>query len=222
MAGIEFWDSGVAKGSALGGNGDGGDGTGTGGGRTINATFQDHPWDIAFIGGDPVPGICEVLDGITEIGIDNKNPDGKDGSAITVKGYRPGPFIIACTVWTDEQWGFLQALIDKVWRRPKKRSRVAQVAVAVQHPALDLYGINSGALTGITFPRNGPFEGSKTVSFKFIENTGIGVNRETKTSTDPFVAIPQDGSVHVPKNVPGVAPSKNHKNLGLGGPKKAP
>ena len=216
MAGIEFWDSGVKTGTPIGGNGD------ASAGRVINATFQDHPWDIAYIDGDPLPGMCDVSDGLTEIGIDNKNPDGKDGSAITVKGYRPGPFIIECTVWTSEQWDFLQALIDKVWRRPRKKSKVAQIAVSVQHPKLYLFGISSGALTGITFPRSASFDGGKTVSFKFIENVGVGVTRVTKTTTDPIVVEKQRQDPRSPKNEAPAPPSKNRANLGPGGPKAAP
>ena len=215
MANVEFWDSGV-KGPTTLANG-AGDTL-----RTINETFASHPWDIAFIGGDPVPGLCEVLDGLTEIGIDNKNPDGKDGSSLTVKGYRPGPFIIACTVWTEEQWGHLQALIDKFWRRPTKRTKVDKVAVSVAHPALDLYGINSGALIGCTFPKDGRFEGSKVIQFKFEENVPPKGPRVTKTASDPKVVkkLRQDASE--PKNGAPLPPSSNRKNLGPGGPRPAP
>jgi len=212
MAGAAFWESGVS-GPTTFSNG-AGDKV-----RTINKTYADHPWDIAYVDGRPLPGECEVLDGLTEIGIDNKNPDGKDGSAITVKGYRPGPFIIACTVWTEEQADALQSVIDRVWRRPKKRAKVADVAVSVHHPALEWYGIGSAVLTGMTMPRPGRFDGSKVVHFKFLENVPPGKGkRQTKTAGLPDVVAPLKKDVQRPSNAPPVPPSKNRSNLGPGGP----
>jgi len=169
-----------------------------------------------------MPGECDVLDGLTEIGIDNKNPDGKDGSSLTVKGYRPGPFIIACTVWTEEQWGYLQALIDKVWRRPTKRTKVDQVAISVAHPALDLYGSNSGALIGCTFPKEGKFDGSRVIQFKFEENVPPKGPRVTRTASNPKTHPKTTQADNEPKNGTPRSPSSNRKNLGPGGPKPAP
>lgn len=216
MAGAAFWGSGV-DGPTTFSNG-AGDKL-----RTINQTYSDHPWDIAYIAGRPLPGECEVLDGLTEIGIDNKNPDGKDGSAITVKGYRPGPFIIACTVWTLEQWDALQDIVARVWRRPNKKAKVADVAVSVHHPALEMYGIGSAVLTGCTMARNGRFDGAKTVHFKFLENVPAGSKgkRQTKTAGQNH-ALPQIKDAQRPANAPPLPPSKNRGQLGPGGPKTVP
>ncbi len=204
MAGSAFWESGIEKETTLT--------SGTGATlRTINQTFSDHPWDVAFISGLRLPGICEVLDGLTQIGIDNKNPDGKDGSTLTLKGYRPGPFEISCVTWTRAQDDELQEIEDFVWRRPQKKAKVASVAMEVYHPALERRGIATGALIGITFPRPGPFEGSKVVHFKFIENVPPGPKRQTKSSTPGVtVAKPlQSGIDRSTENDKPIPPSKN-------------
>lgn len=217
MAGsIAFWGSGVETETTLS-NG-AGDKL-----RTINETYASHPWDRALVANIALPGICAVLDGLTEIGIDNKNPDGKDGSAITVKGYRPGPFVISCTVWTEEQWEILQGIIGRVWRRPEKRAKVADVAIAVHHPALELYGIASAVLQGMTFPRDVPFDGAKTIHFKFLENFAPGAKRQTKTASEPET-IPQYNPYRQAfvTNAVSQPPSKDRKKLGPGGPPKPP
>ncbi len=216
MAGSAFWESGIEGETSL----TSGSGTAL---RTINQTFSDHPWDVAFISGLRLPGICEVLDGLTQIGIDNKNPDGKDGSTLTLKGYRPGPFEISCVTWTRAQDDELQAIEDFVWRRPQKKAKVAAVAMDVYHPALERRGIATGALVGITFPRPGPFEGSKVVHFKFIENVPSGAKRQTKTvSKAPVIDPGIKGKTNLgetPVNAKPIPPSQNKKALG---PRGAP
>lgn len=189
--------------------------------RTINETFSSHPWDIAEIAGMRLPGICEVMDGLTEIGVDVAKADGKDGSQITVKGYRPGPFIIACKIWTGIQMDELLEVIDAVWRRPQKRAKIASIAVSVYHVALDWYGINSGALVGVTFPRNGDFEGSKVVHFKFLESVPPGEKRQTK-KVDKNAGIVPKTKQDSPINETPTPPSKDKKVLGPKGPAARP
>lgn len=224
---VAFWDSGVKDESTL----PSGSGEGL---RTINQTFSDHPWDVVWIGSPrrALPGICKIMDGGTEIGIDAKNPDGKDGAAITVKGYRPGPFEISCTVWTARQWVELLAVLEAIWRRPNKelktrqvdgrKTTVSDIAVGVYHPALEMYGITSCVVKGPTFPTDGPFDGARTVRIKCVQNVPPGKKRQTKTATtgdDSRVAPEVNASASSPLNVKPIPPSKNKKALG---PRGAP
>lgn len=215
MAGVTFWESGIDGEEAL----VNGDGTLI---RKINATFASNPWDVAFISGLRLPGLCEVLDGLTQIGVDNKNPDGKDGSTLTLKGYRPGPFEISCVCWTRAQDTELQEIEDVVWRRPQKKTKVASVAVDVYHPALERRGISTGALVGITFPRPGPFEGSKIVHFKFIENSPPGPKNQTKTAGKVIKVREAARFKSDPVNAGPGKPSQNRASLGPGGPAPTP
>lgn len=217
MAGAPFWNSGVKRETRLPGGSNGQPGI------TINAKYSDHPWDTAWIAGKQLPGLCEVLDGLTQIGIDNKSPDGKDGSTLTVKGYRPGPFEISCTTWTEEQDGRLQEIEDEVWRKPNKGAKVDSVAVSVSHPALDRRGISSGALIGITFPKAGPFDGARTVHFKFIENVPPGKEKRVKSNdTLPGVVDHLQQDSDQPQNGRPLPPSKDRKALGPKGPPRRP
>jgi hypothetical protein len=178
---VAFWDSGVTSEETLPGEKNDVP-------RILNALYSDHPWTTAFLGGMRLPGLCKVLNGLTEIGIDMKKPEGKDGSTITVKGYKPGKFEIACTVWSSDQWDVLQNIISVVWREKKKKAKLATLAIDVSHPALVLLGVSSCVIEGITFPQPGEFDGSMMVGFKCVENVAPGKKSATKTATGPGVA----------------------------------
>ena len=174
---VVFWDSGVQDGEMLQPSGMKNEERP----RLLNARYSDHPWDTAWMGGKQLPGLCEVANGLTEIGIDMKKPDGADGSTITVKGYKPGKFEISCTVWTEEQWTALQDVIGTVWRRAQKGSKLKSLAFDVSHPALQLLEVHSCVVQAVTYPQPGKFEGSKVVQFKCLENVPAGKHSKTQT-----------------------------------------
>ena len=230
MASVVFWNSGIAGEEALPASDPGTDRNPAAPVRVINRTFSTHPWDTVYLGdGLQLPGICKIMDGATEIGIDNKKPEGKDGATITVKGYRPGPFEISCTVWTSAQWDELTKVLDSIWRRPEKkvkgRTSVADVAIPIFHPALALYGIHSCAVTGVTFPSDGTFDGAKTIKIKCLENVPPGTKPQTRTAALPSVVKPYQSGISdpaAPVNAGPVKPSANRSNLGPKGPVSTP
>jgi len=237
MASVAFWDSGVFGEEALSSI----DNSVAGAAQRaaiINRTYAIHPWDTATIDGHQLPGICRVMDGMTKIGIDLKKPDGKDGSTITVKGYRPGPFELSVSVWTKTQWDALTTVLDAIWRRPQKKAKgkthVSDIAVPIFHPALALYGISSCAIQGVTFPSDGPFDGAKTVKIKCLENVPPGPKKQTKTAASKTGLAPSFSAaqsivdangnevVQSTVNSTPTPPSKNRKSLGPGGPAPTP
>jgi hypothetical protein len=209
QAAVPFWDSGVMSQESLpNSNGDTI--------RVINALYAEHPWDTLTLAGYRMPGLCEIANGLTEIGIDMKKPDGADGSTITIKGYKPGKFEIGCTVWTSDQWTYLQQIIQVVWREKKKKGKLNQIAIDVHHPALQLYGITSCVVEGLTYPQPGKFEGSKVIQFKCIENVPAGKKRVTKTAskTDSARIPVYDSSTIHGLNYTPAPPSTNTSQLG--------
>ena len=218
MPGVAFWDSGVQDGEMLPGSGNKTDAP-----RVLNALYSDHPWDTAWMAGKRLPGLCEVANGLTEIGIDLKKPDGRDGSTITVKGYKPGKFEISCTTWTETQWNELQAIIAVIWRRPHKGSKIASLAYDVSHPALQLLGVHSCVVQAVTYPQPGKFEGSKVVQFKCLENVPAGKKSATKTvAKSPTVAEKVQSEHTVANNATPAKPSSLKSEFGPKGPKPPP
>jgi hypothetical protein len=100
MAGAAFWDL-----------------VGYGTGETVS----DDPWDTVELDGKKMPGVCEVK-GLAQLEVDQKKGKGRNGAALTISGYLPGPFEIVCTVWTPDQWTHLQRILDDVWNDPPKKS----------------------------------------------------------------------------------------------------
>jgi hypothetical protein len=239
--GVAFWDSGVADQEALPGasqvdsngqvvNSEARSPTA----RTINKTYSDHPWDIVTMAGLKLPGICEVANGLTEIGIDMKHPDGADGSTITVKGYKPGKFDISCTVWTAAQWTALQGVIATVWRKPKKKTKLQDAAFDIHHPALQLLGVTSCVVESISYPKPGSFEGSKVITFKCLQNVRAGKKSAKKTVGDGTTVVnplkagaegepfSSSGANFQPANATPPKPSTLRSEIGPSGPVATP
>lgn len=210
---IAFWDSGVTGQQVFANSA--GDTV-----RIINALYSEHPWDTAWMAGYRLPGECAVMNGLTEIGIDMKKPDGKDGGRITVKGYKPGKFEVSCTVSTAEQWDALQAVIEVVWRQKKKKGKLKDVAFDIHHPALALYGVTSCVIEGLSYPQPGKYEGSKVINFKCIENVAPGNKAVTKrVAAGPTIAV--QIRKEDPSNATPEKPSAIAKDLGPKGPARA-
>jgi hypothetical protein len=237
--GVAFWDSGVTDQETLPGASQV-DANGktlnsemrAPAARTINKTYSDHPWDVVTMAGLKLPGICEVANGLTEIGIDMKHPDGADGSTITVKGYKPGKFDISCTVWTSAQWLALQAVIARVWRKPQKKTKLQAIAFDISHPALQLLGVTSCVVESVSYPKAGAFDGSKLITFKCLQNVPAGKKSAKKTVgkgptiTEPLVnggeAFSSSGANFSPVNATPAKPSTLRSETGPRGPMSTP
>ena len=217
----------------------------------IGATFADDPWDIVELGGDPLPGICEVK-GLAQLELDKKKQKGTNGLTLTVTGYQPGPFEITCTVWTQEQWEFLLAWIQKFWIQPqlaraefsevnkrtsstedgkpiykkvKVKNRAPQVALDVRHPALEAIGIMACTIQGISMPESTSAEGFKMVRIKVVEHKPSGkvtVVKTAKGSSSGNVATDDRIPELEEKNKTPEKPSKNMDGFDTDGPDDEP
>lgn len=164
-------------------------------------TFAQDPWDIVILGGSYLPGICRV-DGLPTLAVDKKKAGGVDGATITVNGYLPGPIDIVCTMWTGPQWDHFQVISPRIWRKPNKgKTKASELAISVSHPALDLWGISSVVVLGVSVPQDGPIVGSKVVKIKCIEFVPV-TGQRTQTAKGVRVNV---------QIAPELDPSRNHK-----------
>jgi hypothetical protein len=146
--------------------------------------YSDNPWDVVFIGGNPIPGICKVH-GLPTLAFDKKKKGGVDGATITVNGYIPGPIEIEVILWTQDQWDTFQALAGQIWRKPNKKTKAADLAVTIDHPAFALWGINAVVIVGVSVPENGPIPQSKLIKIKCVEYVPTTNTNRTKTAKAP-------------------------------------
>lgn len=201
-------------------------------------TFALDPWDLVTIG-DPLPGVCEVK-GIAQLELDKKKQKGTNGLTLTVTGYQPSPFEVSVVTWTEEQKEFLEAWIEKWWLTPRRerpqfvatkkkdgttvrtKNRAPMVAVDIDHPALQMLGIISCTIQGISIPEAGPFEGSKIIKIKVVEHVAPDGKNVVKTAkgsaTNVRLATRLQPKAKAETPEP---PSSDRKQLGPDGPPSA-
>ena len=178
-------------------------------------TFMSNPWDIVFINGTGLPGVCKVH-GTPTLSFDKKKHGGSDGAIITVNGYIPGPIDIEILLWTQAQWEFFLAMAPTIWTKPAKKIAAAKVAVTVGHPAFATWGITQVVIIGVSVPENGPVPQSKLIKIKCVEYVPIAGNK-SKTVTKAAPQVKEDPRTSGANNGLGDPPSKT--DIGPRGPK---
>jgi len=159
--------------------------------------YAPNPHDLVVLGGRKLPGKCSV-EALPTLEYGREKAPGRDGAAIILQGYLPGPIDIEVLMWTEEQWVVFQEVMDLVWTRPGKissgfsergvqffssidktgaeRSQIAkgaalaeQRAVTIGHPALQEAKISLVVITGRSLPKPGPAPQSRIVNIKCLE-----------------------------------------------------
>lgn len=183
-------------------------------------TFCQHPWGLAKIAGFKVAGICDVRGkSVTGIEIDSAKVKGRDGTRITVQGYKDGEFDIIAKVWVKEQWDSIEHLKEIILVRPQKKAKLADIAMEVHHPALDFVNISQAVLLGISPPEDGPEIGAKLVRFRMREFSPPGKKKVTKKAKGASVGVIKPIASGIkPHNAGPEKPSADpKKNLGPAG-----
>lgn len=179
--------------------------------------YPKNAWDATFLGPYRLPGICRVKCA-PKIEFDRQKVNGRDGAAIILRGYLPGPIEIECKIWTAEQWTTFQEIAPKIWKKPgkvaikgKDKSAAAAVAGAaateqaaldISHPATLLWGVRSVVVTGVSAPEDGPEVGTKIIRIQCIEFVATSkkpATRNTKGSKGTEIV---DDSRFAPANDP--------------------
>ncbi len=80
--------------------------------------YQATEWDRLVIGGQIVPGICEVS-ASAKYKMDNTSAPGKKGGKSRNAGYQPTDVDIRVHIWTPDQWIDFQPLLEYLW--PSKK-----------------------------------------------------------------------------------------------------
>ncbi len=175
--------------------------------------YAPSEWDQVWLNWQQLPGKCSAK-GLPMLAVDKKKAGGVDGATITVQGYLPGPIEIESLIWTPEQWDKWQEIIDFIWRRPSKKSKVSELAVQISSPGLDWLGIKLAVVLGITPPEEGPVRGTRVIKIKSIEYLNLAKYVKTAKPAPKNVAL----DLHlVDLKTVGRKPSAN--DGGLAGPR---
>jgi hypothetical protein len=183
--------------------------------------YSENPWDLVYLNGKKVPGICSVeCESIQQI--DQKKPPKHDGAILTPQGFLPSPIRLSVMIWTEEQWTAFIKLFRKIWRKPLKSSSKDDaihaladiykisikdaesllIAIDVIHPSFQMHSITKVLLRRISHPKDGPVPQSKV-----IEIEGIQFMDPTKKTAPSKVRarssdIPVDSDVVTPARSP--------------------
>lgn len=108
-------------------------------------TFQENPWETAFISGNQVPGLVEI-EAESKKKKDVKTTKGKDGGKTTFQGQGPVDVIMRVKIWTPDQWDQFQTVMARLYVRAS--GKAAKGAFDIQHPWLSFLGIKSVSVCG--------------------------------------------------------------------------
>lgn len=185
---------------------------------------SNNSWDVAFLDGDPLPGLCDVK-GLAQLRVDTSGAKGSNGANLKILGYLPGPFELLVKTWTPGQEEILQDFIDRVWNQPrldKSPTAALKKARPISHPKLARYNIAYCVIQGVTLPEPGPEAGTMVTRFKCNEARPPGKKNTARTvKASGVTRVKQYASGNEPHNGAPVAPSKNPKNLAPDGPPAA-
>lgn len=141
-------------------------------------TYLQSEWETIFFDDVQLPGLCEV-DGAVQLKIDKKKPPGSDGIELTSTGLLPGPVDITLTLWTLNQWLEFQKKKPLIWVSPDRGWPVP--AVAVSHPAFNLWDINLIVIENVSVPKRGPIP--QTIVIKLRCQHWVKPTNKNRTAT---------------------------------------
>lgn len=165
-------------------------------------SYSGNPWEVVFLAGVPVPGLCKVKAAPT-IKFDKKKPTGENGLTITGQGYLPGPVEIEVMIWTAQQWTFFQEIADLIWVQPKRGG--FRTAIDIRYPGTDLWKITSVVVEGVSVPEDGPVPQSKVIkikAFEFLPPTGPATQTPKASRTKGYKEA-EEFKDHPPNNAAG-------------------
>ncbi len=177
-----------------------------------------NPWDVVYLDGKRVPGLCELTGPDPSLRIDTKKPPGFDGADLTPLGIQPTVLDLKIKFWTGGQWELVQDFIERVWRKPLKdfrgspAARKTQPIYTIDHPMLVPYGITQVVITACGLPKDA--DGTKqikTITLRLHEYVQPNRNKKapSKVAHNPGIVDPYKSNI--PDNAPGDAPSKTIK-----------
>lgn len=110
-----------------------------------------NPFDVVFIGGVQLPGICRIRSKKHKE-YDVKKSKGTQGATLTYVGYNPSEVIVENRIWTSGQLNQLYQMIPMLTPKITQQtplSDVGNLALDIYHPVLFMYGIFSVVIIGL-------------------------------------------------------------------------
>lgn len=158
-------------------------------------------WDLLWLGGGLVPGLCADFDIVKSRSIDIAKQKGTDGITLTDNGYDGAPVKATQILWTQNQWDDFQEWLPNY---DPQRPGGSRTPLDIIHPAATLLSVASVYLNKIHVSQ--PVKGILRVDFEMTQWFAAtkaaggkaalkgfdGVNNKTGAVLDPNAfAIPK-------------------------------
>jgi hypothetical protein len=121
-------------------------------------------WDLWWLGGGLVPGLCADFDVAKSRSIDLAKQKGTDGVTLTDNGYEGAPVKVTQILWTPTQWSDFQ---DWLPNYDPQRPGGVRTPQDIVHPAASLLGVRSVYLNKIHTSQ--PVKGILRVDFEMVQ-----------------------------------------------------
>lgn len=106
-------------------------------------------WDVVFLAGQQLPGLCAVTGGRPKR-FDVKKVKGQNFATLTSQGYDPAHIKIIQRIWTPQQWYALQLVMPILEPLFPTAPNAASEAIDIKFPALALRNIHSVVVQNIS------------------------------------------------------------------------
>ena len=182
-------------------------------------TYQDNPWDTAWLGDLQIPGLVSVrCQPMREV--NKKKKHGSDTNKSTLYGYKCQEVILSVLIWTPAQWDAFQTFAATIWPRPGKPP--PDKSFPIRHPDTALWGINSVVVIAPSSSTRGQVEQSKMWIIKCLEEFNPTPTNKNTTVTTAGAEVAVVKEFTDPKAANSVPPPPSQTDTGPGGPPKKP
>lgn len=131
------------------------------------ALFATNRWETVIIGGNQLPGLCEV-DAKPKKRHDKRGAAGEDGTSTTMHGYEGAEVTVSVRIWTPQQWTEFKRVRALFWPAFGKGN---SPSFDIDHPDLANLGIKSVKVVEVGTGRPGKAKGEKVFPIKCVEFT---------------------------------------------------
>jgi hypothetical protein len=134
------------------------------------------------LGGELLPGICELPDGKVGRKLDLKNGPGLEGATATWQGYEPPEIKLVLRMWRPSHRKEFRRIRPQIQPLPGKPPAAP---FTVLNEVLNDYGINLVMVEDISFPKQGKTQGEVEVEItcrQWLKPKATGTSTPTKAA----------------------------------------
>jgi len=137
-------------------------------GALTPSNVQLPAWDVVFLAGEQLPGLC-VVTGRQGKRFDVKKTKGSSFATLTHQGQDPAEVKVVERIWTRQQLHALWRIMPILQLSSTSLADGSIQAMEIRHPAVDLMGISAVVLRTVDLPHASAQKGVFEVTYDLLE-----------------------------------------------------